>query len=269
MGLSINGPGASDFGIRQVQRAAARLNAVNEQLSSLQRINRASDDAAGLAISEGLRSQVRQLNTEAAGIQSGVNFVQTAEGGLAAQSEAVGRLRELALQATNGTLSTEQRQALNTEAQQLIEEIGATADNTEFNGVRPLDGSADSITLDAAGSLEVQLQDSSVAALGLSGVNLSSQVGAAAALGQLDSAASAINESRAALGAQQNRFEIAIEERELTSQNLQEADSRLRDLDVARAFVERTRDDVLLKAGSAVLAQANVNRQLAARLLGA
>jgi len=269
MGLSINGPGASDFGIRQIQRAAARLNAANERLSSLQRINRAGDDAAGLAISEGLRSQVRQLNAESAGIQNGVNFVQTAEGGLAAQSEAVGRLRELALQASNGTLSAEQRQVLNTEAQQLIEEIGVTSENTEFNGVRPLDGSTDTIALDTAGSLEIQLQDSSVVGLGLSGVDLSTQSGATAALGQLDSAAAAINGNRAALGAQQNRFEIAIEERELTAQNLQEADSRLRDLDVARAFVERTRNEVLLQTGASVLAQANVNRQLAARLLGA
>lgn len=269
MGLSINGPGTADFGIRQIQRATARLNAVNEQLSSLQRINRASDDAAGLAISEGLRSQIRQINTEAAGIQNGVNFAQIAEGGLAAQSEAVGRLRELALQATNGTLSAEQRLALNTEAQQLIEEIGATAENTEFNGVRPLDGSTDAITLDTTSSLEVQLQESSVAALGLSGVDLSTQAGASAALNQIDSASAAINENRAALGAQQNRFEVAIEERELSAQNLQEADSRLRDLDVARAFVERTRNEVLLQGGAAVLAQANVNRQLTARLLGA
>lgn len=269
MGLSINGPGVSDFGIRQIQRTAGRLNAVNEQLSSLLRINRAGDDAAGLAISEGLRTQMRQLNSEAVGIQTGVNLAQTTEGGLSAQSEAVGRLRELALQASNGTLSAEQRQALNTEAQQLIEEIDATAENTEFNGVRPLDGSAGTITLDATGSLEVQLQDSSVAALGLSGVDLSTQAGASAALNQLDSAAGAINENRAALGAQQNRFEIAIEERELTSQNLQEADSRLRDLDVARAFVERTRNEVLLEGSTAVLAQANLNRQLAARLLGA
>jgi flagellin len=269
MGLSINGPGASDFGIRQIQRTAARLDATNERLSSLLRINRAGDDAAGLAISESVRTQVRQLNAESAGIQAGVTFAQTAEGGLASQSEAVGRLRELALQASNGTLSAEQRQALNTEAQELIAEIGATVENTEFNGVRPLDGSTSTITLDAAGSLEVQLQESSVAALGISGVDFSTQAGAAAALNQLDAAANAINENRAALGAQQNRFELAIAERELTSQNLQEADSRLRDLDVARAFVDRTRDEVLLKGSTAVLAQANLNRQLAARRMGA
>ncbi len=269
MGLSINGPGVSGFGVRQVSRAAGGLNAITEKLASLQRINRSADDAAGLAISEGFRSQFRQLNAEIGAVQSGVNLSQTAEGGLSAQSDAVGRLRELALQASNGTLSAEQRQAINAEAQQLVQEIDATAQNTEFNGVRPLDGSAATVTLDAAGSLEVQLEESSVASLGLNGLDLSTQAGASAAINQLDNAASAINQNRASIGAQQNRFEVAIDERELTSQNLQEADSRIRDLDVAQAFVERTRNEALLKGSTAVLAQANVNRQLAAKLLGA
>jgi flagellin len=269
MGLSINGPGASGFGLRQVDRAAAGLSAITEKLASLQRINRAADDAAGLAISETFRSQLRQLNAEIGGVQSGANLAQVAESGLAAQGEAVGRLRELALQASNGTLSAEQRDALNTEAQQLVQEIGATSQNTEFNGIRPLDGSTPSVTLDAAGSLQVQLDESSVASLGLNGLNLSTQAGASTALNALDNAASAINQNRAALGAQQNRFEVAVDDREVEAQNIQEADSRLRDLDVARAVVEQTRQSVLLQAGTAGIAQANVNRQLAARLLGA
>jgi flagellin len=269
MGLSINGPGASLFGLRQLERATRGLGATQEKLSSLQRINRAADDAAGLAISEGLRSQVRQLNTEAASIQSGVNLAQVAESGLTAQGEAVGRIRELALQASNGTLSAEQRQALNTEAQQLVQAIDDTSQNAEFNGVRPLDGSAGSITLDAAGSIGVQLQSSSVASLGLNGLDLSTQAGASAALNQLDNAAGAITQNRASLGAQQNRFEAAIDERELASQNLQEADSRLRDLDVARAAVEQSRNQILQQLGVAALAQSNVNRQLASKLLGA
>jgi len=269
MGLSINGPGVSVFGVRQVERAVAGLNAINEKLASFQRINRAADDAAGLAISEGLRARFRQLNAEIGAVQFGVNLAQTAEAGLSAQGDAVGRLRELALQAANGTLSAEQRQALNVEAQQLVQEIDATAQNAEFNGVRPLDGSTSAITLDAAGSLQVQLDESTAASLGLSGLDLSTQAGAASALNQLDAAANAINQNRSALGAQQNRFDVAIEERELTAQNLQEADSRLRDLDVAHAFIERTRNEALLRGGTAALAQANVNRQLAARLLGA
>ncbi len=269
MGLSVNGPGVSGTGLRQVGRAAKGLNAINEKLAAFQRINRAADDAAGLATSETLRSRFRQLNAEIGAVQSGVNLTQTAEGGLSAQSDAVGRLRELALQGSNGTLSAEQRQALDAEAQQLVQEIDTTAQNTEFNGVRPLDGSAAAVTLDASGSLDVQLEESTSSSLGLNGLDLSTQAGAAAALNQLDTAASAINQNRASIGAQQNRFDAAIDERELTSQNLQEADSRLRDLDVAQAFIERTRNEALLKGSTAVLAQANVNRQLAAKLLGA
>lgn len=269
MGLNIAGPGASGFGLRQVDRAASGLNAINEKLASLQRINRAADDAAGLAVSETFRSRLRQLNAEIGSVQSGVNLSQTAESGLSAQSDAVGRLRELALQASSGTVSAEQRQALNDEAQQLVQEIDATAQNTEFNGVRPLDGSTPTVALDAAASLEVQLQESSTSSLGLSGLDLSTQAGASAALGQLDNASNAINQNRAAIGAQQNRFEVAINERDTESQNLQEADSRLRDLDVAQAFIEQTRQETLLKGSTAVLAQANVNRQLAAKLLGA
>src|SRR5690349_15729824 len=109
MGLSVNGPGVSGFGLRQVDRAAAGLSAITEKLASLQRINRASDDAAGLAISDTFRSQLRQLNAEIGGAQSGANLAQVAESGLSAQGDAVSRLRELALQASNGTLSAEQR----------------------------------------------------------------------------------------------------------------------------------------------------------------
>ncbi len=115
----------------------------------------------------------------------------------------------------------------------------------------------------------MQLQPSSVSSLGLNGLDLSTQAGASAALGQLDNASTAISQNRASLGAQQNRFEVAIEERELTSQNLQEADSRLRDLDVARAVVEQSRNQILQQTGVAALAQTNVNRQLASKLLGA
>ncbi len=105
MGLSINGPGTSGLALRQVERATRGLNATQEKLSSLQRINRAADDAAGLAISEGFRSQVRQLNTESASIQSGVNLAQIAESGLTSQGDAVSRIRELAQQASSGTVS--------------------------------------------------------------------------------------------------------------------------------------------------------------------
>lgn len=268
MGLSINGPGGSLFGLRQLDQTTRGIQSTHERLSSLLRINRAGDDAAGLAIAEGFRTQVRQLNTEVGGIQAGINLTQTAEGGLAAQSDAVGRIRELAVQASNGTLSPEQRQALNDEAQQLLEEIDSTAQNTEFNGLRPLDGSLGPISLDSGGSLEVQVDESTSASLGLTGVDLSTQTGASAALAQLDSASTQMNQNRANLGAQQSGLARAIEERSLASENAAESESRIRDLDVAEAFVERTRNQVLLQSGIAALAQANVPNQNAALLLG-
>lgn len=268
MDLSINGPGVSLFGLRQVQRATGGLNATQEQLASLLRINRAADDAAGLAIAERFSAQVRQLNAEVTGIQNGISLIQTTEGALSAQSDAVGRLRELAVQAANGTLSAEQRAAINAEAQQLLQEIDATAQNTEFNGLRPLDGSTSGVSVDGSGGLDVQFSESTTASLGLSGLDLSTQAGANAALGQLDAAASAINSNRAAIGAQENGLQVSANERSLASLNLREAESRIRDLDVARAFVDQTRNRLLQQFGIAALAQSNLSNQLAARLLG-
>lgn len=268
MGLNINGPGASLFGLRQLNETTRGTRATQERLSSLLRINRAGDDAAGLAIAEGFRTQVRQLNTEVRGIQAAINLTQTAEGGLVAQGEAVSRIRELAVQASNGTLSDEQRQSINAEAQQLIQEIDATAQNTEFNGLRPLEGSLGPISLDTEGSLEVQLDESTASSLGLNGVDLSTQAGASAALGQLDNAAQEITQNRANLGAQESGLTRAINEREQTSVDLAEAESRIRDLDVAEAFIEQTRNEVLLQGGISVLAQTNVPNQNAALLLG-
>lgn len=269
MGLNINGPGASLFGLQQLDRATGGLQQSQERLASLLRINRAADDAAGLAIAETFRSQVREANAEVAGIQSGISLLQTTEGGLSSQSDAVARLRELATQASTGTLSAEQRSAINTEAQQLVQEIDATAQNTEFNGVRPLDGSSPGISVDGGGSLDVQFDESSVASLGLSGLDLSTQAGATAALDQLDTAAQTISTNRSSIGAQENALGVAAEQRSVTSVNLQEAESRIRDLDVARAFVEQTRNQLLQQFGVAAVAQSNVTNQLASRLLGA
>ncbi len=269
MGLSINGSGSSLFALQQIQRSTAGVNATQRQLASLLRINRAADDAAGLAIAERFSSQVRQLNAEVAGIQNGISLTQTTEGALSAQSDVVGRLRELATQAANGTLSAEQRAAINTEAQELLQEIDATAQNTAFNGIAPLDGSASGVSIDGSGALNVEFTESTVASLGLNGLDLSTQAGANSALGQLESAATAINQNRASLGAQENGLQRAADERALTAVNLTDAESRIRDLDVAQAFIDRTRNQFLQQAGIAALAQSNLSRDLVSRLLGA
>ncbi len=201
-------------------------------------------------------------------IQTGVNAIQTAEGSLGAQSEAVSRIRELAVQSANGTLSDDQRAALNDEAQQLLQEIDNTAQNTEFNGLRPLDGSTGTITLDAAGELEVNFSESTVDSLGLNGLDISTQAGASAALAATDDAANQINQNRSSLGAQENGLVVAANERSIQSVNLTEAESRIRDLDVARAFVEQTRNQVLLQGGLSALAQSNIQNRTALTLLG-
>ena len=268
MGLQINGPGGSLFALRQLDRTTRGIAGAQERLASLLRINRAADDAAGLAIAEGFRSDVRQLNAEVRGIQTGVNAIQTAEGGLGAQSDAVARIRELAVQSANGTLSDDQRQALNAEAQQLLQEIDNTAQNTEFNGLRPLDGSAGTITLDGEGDLDIQFSESTVDSLGLNGLDISTQAGASAALATTDAAADQINQNRSSLGAQENGLAVAADERSIRSLNLREAESRIRDLEVARAFVEQTRNQVLLQSGISALAQANLQNETAASLLG-
>lgn len=269
MGLQIGFSPASLFAQRETTQTVGRLNNNLEQLASALRINRAADDAAGLAIAERFRSQVRQLEQESNALQSGINAANTAEGALQGQSEAVSRLRELAVQASNGTLTDDQRQVLNEEAQQLVQEIDQTAQRTEFNGLQLLDGSNPNVSLDAEGENVLELPESTVDALGLNGLDLSTQAGAENAIAALDSAAEQISSNRASLGAQTNAFETAIDGLSAESTGLQEAESRIRDLDVAQASIERARNSLLLQANAAGLIQGNLVNQNAARLLGA
>lgn len=268
MGLSVNGLGLTPLSGRQVGDAAQRVQASQERLASLLRINRASDDAAGLSIAERFRTEVLQFETELRGFQSGLNLAQTAEGGLESQSDVVGRVRELALQAANETLTTEQRAALNSETQGLIGQLDDVAQQTEFNGIRPLDGSTSAVTLDAEGDVALEFEESTSASLGLDSVDLSTAAGAQAALAAADSAQASINTNRANIGAQVNRVSSAFETRAIASENAQAAESALRDLDVAREFIEQTRNEVLLQGGLAALAQGNLNNRTASLLLG-
>jgi len=268
MGLRINSNTPALFAQRQTGLLTGRINRGLQGLASGLRINRAADDAAGLAISERFRMQVRQYTQEVNNLQTGVNAIQTAEGGLGAQQDAVGRIRELAVQAANGTLTDEQRDAINQEAQQLLEQIGETAENTDFNGTQLLNGTNETIELGTEAGNEITINASTPADLGLEGLDLSTAEGAAAAIEQLDTANEQINENRASLGAQQNRLNQAIEVREGTAVNLQEAESRIRDLDIARATIEQSRNQVLLQSSLSALVQGNVIPQSAARLLG-
>ncbi|GMV94771.1 MAG: hypothetical protein AMXMBFR82_45490 [Candidatus Hydrogenedentota bacterium] len=268
MGLRINSNEPALFIQRQTQQTSNALLRGLEQLATGQRINRGADDAAGLAIVERFRAQVNQLNQEVSNLQSGVNVVQTADGALGTQEEAVQRVRELALQASNGTLTDDQRAALNQEAQQLLEQIDETAAHTEFNGRTLLDGSATNVELGVEGDIEVNINESTTTSLGINGVDLSTQAGAQSAIQDLDDALSSIQENRANLGAQENRFTRAIDVRETESLNTAGAESRIRDLDIARQTIEQSRNSILLQGGLAALVQSNVLGQNAARLLG-
>ncbi len=252
---------------RQVDKSTARVAKGIEKLGSGLRINRAADDAAGLAITEGFRASIRQTNQELQGLQSGINAVRTADAGLSRQGGAVGRIRELAVQASTGTLTDDQRAAINQEAQQLLQEVDTAGQETEFNGTRLLDGSTNAITLDAEGQNQVNLNESTSNSLGLSGVDLGTQGGAQAAIDALDNAASQLTQNRAELGAQENRLAFAAEQRETSAANEQEAESRIRDLDIARAAVDQVRNQVLQQASVSALIQGNLASEGARTLL--
>lgn len=268
MGLRINSNIPALNANRQARNANNLVETSLRRLSSGLRINGAADDAAGLAIAERFNTLARQSQVEIGNLQSGVSVVQTAEGGLSVQQDATQRLRELALQASNGTLSDADREAINAEAQQLIEQIGDVGENTEFNGTQLLNGSTPAIDLGTEGGVQVNLPESTPASLGINGIDLSTQAGAQAALGTIDTALNRIDQSRASLGAQQNRFESAIRQREIQGQDARDAESRIRDLDIAIGVIDRTRGQLLQRSSFAALMQSNVTPQSALRLLG-
>lgn len=267
MGLRVNNNIPALNAGRQARRANNQLTENLRQLGSGLRINRAADDAAGLAIADRFNTLVRQGQVEINNLQSGINVAQTADSGLSTQQDAVSRIRELAVQAGNGTLTDAQRGALNQEAQQLIEQINTTASDTEFNGQQLL-SEDQTISLGTEGENQIELQGSTAADLGLDTLDLSTAAGAAAALEATDAASAQISANRANIGAQSNRFESAIEQRSVAVQNQQESESNIRDLDVARGVIERTRNQVLLQASIGSIVQSNVTPQSALRLLG-
>lgn len=268
MGLRINTNQTALNAQRQLLGTSRAQTQGIASLASGLRITRAADDAAGLAIAERFRSQVRQFDQESRNLQFGVNAARTAEGGLQIQQEGVARLRELAVQAASGTLTDEQRGAINAEAQQIIEQIDNTGRQTEFNELNLLDGSAQNVPLGTEGGEELDINESTAASLGIGGVDLSTQEGAEQAIQTLDTAAERVSQNRAEVGAQERRFESAIQQRELASQSAIEAESRIRDLDVARQTIEQTRNNILQQTGIAALLQSNLQGETAARLLG-
>lgn len=266
MGLRIDANIPALNADRQTQRANDVINDALRQLASGKRINRAKDDAAGLAIADALNTRSRLGQVEIRNLQSGINYAQTAEGGLTAQQDAVQRIRELAVQASNGTLSADQRAALNAEAQQLIEQVGQTAESTQYNGQTLLDESR-TVELGTENPVQVATSESTPASLGLTGLDLSTLEGAANAISAADAALSQLSDNRAETGAQINRFASAIEQRQTSVLNNIEAESAIRDAELAQAVLNRTRGQLVQQGSLYALIQSNIAPQSALNLL--
>ncbi len=268
MGLVINTNVQSINAQRNLISTQDTLSTSLARLSSGMRITAAKDDAAGLAISEKLRAQIRGLAQAERNANDGISLVQTAEGALNEVSGALIRMRELAVQAASGTLGNEERGYLNDEFDALIAEIDRIADVTEFNGTALLDGTASAgitfqVGLDdvSADTISASIVDTHASAIGsgtgLAAQSISSATGAGDSLAVIDDAIQDISGVRGDLGAAQNRLSITVNNLATQRENLSAANSRIRDVDVARETVNMTRSQILMQAGVAVLAQAD------------
>jgi flagellin len=278
MGLRINTNVASLNAQRNLRNTRGSLQKTLEKLSSGQRINRAGDDAAGLAISENLKAQIRGLKQADRNAQDGVSLVQIAEGGLSEISSILIRLRELAVQAASDTIGPTERKFLNVEFEQLTQEVDRIANATEFNKVSLLNGTGavfdiqigtgndpinDRLTFDASSA------DVNVAALGLNLASVADKISAQNSLSAIDQAIVSVSGIRADFGALQNRLQSTINNLGISVENLSSANSRVRDTDIAASTAELTKNNILMQAGTSVLSQANQSTSSALSLINA
>lgn len=242
-----------------------------EKLSSGLRINRAGDDAAGLAISEKMRAQIRGLDQASRNAQDGISLIQTAEGALNETTEILQRMRELAVQANNGTYTTSDRKKLGAEVTQLEKEINRIASQTEFNTKKLLTGGLKvKFQVGANSGQVISVSINQMDATKLSVISLGSKFSAGSLSGtiaKINNAINKVSEERANLGAYQNRLEHTINNLNTSSENLTAAESRIRDVDMAREMMKFTKDNILSQAAQAMLAQANQMPQGVLQLL--
>jgi flagellin len=258
-----------------------------EKLSSGMRINRAGDDASGLAVSEKMRSQIRGLERASKNAQDGISFIQATEGYLQESQDIIQRLRELAVQASNGIYSSEDRMQIQVEVSQLVDEIDRIASHAQFNGMNLLTGrfARDNGENAVTGSMwfhiganmdqrvQVYIGTMTSKALGVKSIgddeiiSYETPDGSNRAIGTLDQALKRVNKQRADLGAYQNRLEHAVRGIDVGAENLQAAESRIRDADMANEMVGYTKNRILAQAGNAMLAQANQKTQQVLQLL--
>ncbi len=273
MGLRVNANTASINAQRNLANTTTNLQKSLQRLSSGLRITRAADDAAGLAISENFRADVRSLGQAQRNANDGISLLQIAEGALNEVSGLLVRQRELAIQAANGTLGDTERTTIDNEIQDLVEEIDRIASVTEFNGTSVLNTSS-AITFQVGVNdstndrISVSGVSAAAAAVGVGSLDVTTQSGARSALAAIDSAISQVASLRAGFGTVQNRLESSIRSIAVAIENTSAAESRIRDVDFASETAELTRTQVLQQAGISVLAQANVSTQSALSLLG-
>ena len=283
--MVINHNMSAMYANRSLGNVSSAIGGNMEKLSSGQRINRAADDASGLAVSEKMRSQIRGLNQAERNINNGVSFIQATEGYLQETTDILQRIRELSVQSANGIYSDEDRLQIQVEVSQLVAEVDRIASQAQFNGMNMLTGA---FARDSAAGRVMQFQiganvdqneqvfigTMTAQALGLTGtqgsderISISTPDTANMTIATLDNALKSVNRQRADLGAYQNRFEIAAKGIAVAAENLQAAESRIRDSDMASEMVEYTKNQILTQSGTAMLVQANSQSQNVLRLL--
>lgn len=277
MGFRIATNMASISAQKSLGKVTAKEGNISNQLATGSRINKSADDAAGLAISEKLKANIRSSQQANRNANDGISMLQVAEGGLEETSNILIRLRELSIQAASDTVGDVEREFTNKEYQQLKNEVQRISETTQFNGTGLLDGSSDTLEFQI-GQNNDEFQDriaynagdiqAGLSALGIDGEDVSSKDGAQTSLEKLDGAINSVSEHRATLGALQNRLQTTSANLETSIENQSAANSRIRDVDFAQATAERASNQVLKNAGTAVLSQANASGQAALRLIG-
>jgi len=274
------------FADRSLKVTQVYLNKGMEKLSSGLRINRAGDDASGLAVSEKMRSQIRGLNQASTNAQNGISFIQTAEGYLQESQDILQRLRELAVQASNGIYSDEDRMYIQVEVSALVDEVDRIASHAQFNGMNMLTGRfgrsvgenvvTASMWLHIGANMDqrTQVYIGTMTSKGLgirnideTFISLQDPDSANRTIGTIDAALKKVNKQRADLGAYQNRLEHAVRGLDIGAENTQAAESRIRDTNMAKEMVNYVRDQILSQTGTAMLAQANQRSSSVLQLL--
>lgn len=284
--MIINHNMSAMFANRQLGQTDRSTQATMEKLASGMRINRAGDDASGLAVSEKMRSQIRGLQQASRNASNGISVIQTTEGYLQSTQDVLQRLRELSVQSANGIYSAEDRMQIQVEVSQLIAEIDRVASHAQFNGMNLLTGRfaqetgqnviTASMYFHIGANMDqrerVFIGTMTATALGVRTeqniLSLSTPDSANRSIGVLDTALTAVSKQRADLGAYQNRLTMAVRGIDVGAENLQAAESRIRDADMASEMVNFTRDQILMQANTAMLAQANMRSQSVLQLLG-